>query len=121
VLLALDRHGATSVCLAPDRPQRALVDHLSRQTMAGERNMLQESARIARGKVVALAGSSHEALDALIIPGGHGVGKNLCSYLVEGVECVVDTEVAGLIDGMLAAGKPIGAICLAPVLVARVA
>lgn len=120
-LLELDRRGANIICLAPDRPQYSVMDHTRRQSVNDERNILEESARIARGAIRSLSDVRQEDLDALIIPGGHGVGKNLCRYLVDGIECAVDADVAGLINNLLDAGKPIGAICLAPVLVARVA
>ena len=120
-LLELDRQGARTVCLAPDRPQRELVDHLTRKALVGSRNTLQESARIARGNIRPLSGFSIDDIDALVIPGGWGVGKNLCSYLIDGVDCTVDSDVALLINSLLDAGKPIGAICLAAVLIARVA
>ena len=119
-LLELDRHDANIVCIAPDHPQREIVDHVTRKAVAGQRNTLQESARIARGAIRPLSGFSSRDIDALVIPGGQGVGKNLCSYLIDGVDCSVDADVARLINSLLDAGKPIGAICLAPVLLARV-
>ena len=120
-LLELDRQGANVICIAPDRPQREVVDHLTRKAVVASRNMLLESARITRGHIRPLSGLSIDDIDALVIPGGWGVGKSLCSYLIEGVDCTVDNDVALLINSLLDAEKPIGAICLAAVLVARVA
>jgi enhancing lycopene biosynthesis protein 2 len=87
--------------------------------MAEERNCLIESARIARGKVQDIAGFTAEEYDALIIPGGFGAAKNLSNYAFTGADCTVDEQVAGAIRAMHGAGKPIGALCIAPVLLAR--
>lgn len=117
-LLALDSHGAEIVCTAPNVEQRDVIDHLTGQTMAEKRNVLVEAARIARGKIEDLARITPAVADALIMPGGYGAAKNLCSYAVDGVRAKVHPEVARVIHEFVKARKPIGAICIAPVVVA---
>jgi enhancing lycopene biosynthesis protein 2 len=119
-LLALDRAGAQVECLAPDKAQRDVVDHRSGKAMSGEsRNVLVEAARIARGKIKDVAKARAEDYDAVIVPGGFGAAKNLSSFAVEGAECSVDPGVERLLKGVHAAGKPIGLICIAPAIGAR--
>ena len=119
-LLALDHAGAEAVCLAPDVPQKHVVNHLTGQPAAGEsRNVLVEAARIARGKVRSLSGFDPAALDALVLPGGFGAAKNLCDFAFRGAECDVNPDVARVVRAVHAAGKPVGAVCIAPVILAR--
>jgi Uncharacterized protein involved in an early stage of isoprenoid biosynthesis len=119
-LLALDRAGAEAVCLAPDAAQRHVVNHLTGQPAEGEsRNVLVEAARIARGKVKSLAGFDPAPLDALVLPGGFGAAKNLCDFAFRGADCDVNPEVARVVRAVHAAGKPVGAVCIAPVILAK--
>jgi enhancing lycopene biosynthesis protein 2 len=120
-LLALDRAGVEAVCMAPDVAQLHVIDHRTGQVMEGEtRNVLTEAARICRGAVLDLAGVSVEELDGLLLPGGFGAAKNLSDFALEGAACEVLPEVARMVGGMLEAGKPVGAICIAPAVVAAV-
>jgi enhancing lycopene biosynthesis protein 2 len=120
-LLAIDRAGAEAVCMAPDIPQMHVINHLAGEPAEGEsRNVLVESARIARGNIKDMAGVQADELDALILPGGFGAAKNLCDFAVTGPDCSVNTEVARLIKEMYAAQKPIAAVCIAPAVLARV-
>ena len=119
-LLALDRAGAEAVCLAPDVAQKHVVNHLTGQPEKGEsRNVLVEAARIARGKVKDLAGFDPAGLDALVLPGGFGAAKNLCDFAFRGADCEVQPEVARVVRAVHAAGKPVGAVCIAPVILAK--
>lgn len=121
VLLALDRAGAEAVVAAPRGAQFDVVDHTTGQAAAGAgRDMLVEAARIARGKIRDLAELTPAAVDAAILPGGFGAAKNLCSFARDGAACTVHPQVAALLRGLHAARKPIGAVCIAPVIVARV-
>ncbi|MCL5269729.1 MAG: isoprenoid biosynthesis glyoxalase ElbB [bacterium] len=121
VLLALDEAGAGIVCCAPDVPQADVTDHRTQNTVPGKvRNVLEESARIARGHIRDLAQVTASDLDALVFPGGFGAAKNLCTYAADGADCQVNPDVERLLGEMLATRKPVGAICIAPVLVARV-
>ena len=118
-LLALDRAGAQAVCAAPNAPQLHVIDHLTGEVTGESRNVLVESARIARGNVADLASVTGADVDALILPGGFGAAKNLCDFAVKGAACSVHPEVARLVREVHAQGKPIGAICIAPALIAR--
>lgn len=119
-LLAIDQAGAKAVCCAPDVAQASVVDHLTKSPAAGTRNVLAESARIARGEIVNIKKVSATDVDALIFPGGFGAAKNLCSFATDGPACNVNADVERLAGEMLAAKKPIGAICIAPALLARI-
>lgn len=120
-LLAIDRHGAEAVICAPDRPQMHVVNHLTGEVATGEsRNVLVESARIARGAIRDVTEVSADELDALILPGGFGAAKNLCDFAVQGAGCEVDPGVAALVRHVHAQGKPVAAVCIAPALLARV-
>ena len=120
-LLAIDRAGAEAVCMAPNIPQMHVINHLVGEPAKGEsRNVLIESARIARGNIKDLATVQAEDIDALIIPGGFGAAKNLCDFAVKGPDCSVNAEVARLISEIHAAKKPIAAICIAPAVVSKV-
>jgi enhancing lycopene biosynthesis protein 2 len=120
-LLAIDRVGGVYRCYAPDRPQLHVVNHLTGAVAPDEtRNVLVESARIARGAITDLAQFDPAECDALILPGGFGAAKNLCGFALDGAECAVDPATERAVRLMLAAGKPIGALCIAPALLARI-
>jgi enhancing lycopene biosynthesis protein 2 len=121
-LLALDQHGAAFQCFAPDAPQAGVVDHRTgKASEAPARNMLEEASRIARlGKCTDLAAADPAAFDALLLPGGAGVAKNLCTFASQGPGGSVRPEVLRFVDAFFKAEKPVGAICIAPALVAMV-
>jgi enhancing lycopene biosynthesis protein 2 len=117
----LEKEGAELRYAAPDVDQMHVVDHLSGKEVAGaSRNVLAESARIARGDIVPVERLKVAELDALVLPGGYGAAKNLCDFATRGGECSVHPAVEGLVRAVHAAGKPIGAICIAPALIAKV-
>ncbi len=116
-LAAVDRGGAEAVFMAPDM-ELAEVNHLTGEATGAKRNVLVESARIARGKIREIGTVRADELDALIFPGGYGAAKNLCNFAEKGAEAVIHPEVKRLLREMAAAGKPICAICIAPALVA---
>jgi enhancing lycopene biosynthesis protein 2 len=118
-LLALDRAGAEIVCTAPDAQQLHVVNHISSEQMNETRNVLIESARIARGNIVDLKNLTAAQIDALIIPGGFGAAKNLSDFAVKGPQAEVHPEVQRILEQMLAAGKPVGALCIAPATLTR--
>jgi len=120
-LLALDQHGAKYTCCAPDVPQAGVVDHVTHKPAEGSRNVLHESARIARGEIVDIKSVRAADFDALVLPGGYGAARNLCDFATKGAQCSVNAEVERVVGEFLQARKPIGAICIAPALVARVA
>lgn len=119
-LLALDRAGAEVTCIAPDKDQMHVIDHHSGSPAEDQvRNVRVEAARIARGPVTAVADVDVAALDALILPGGFGAAKNLTTFATEGEGCSIDEGVDQLLEKFHAAGKPIGAMCIAPAVLAR--
>jgi len=117
-LLALDRAGVTTKCYAPN-VELDVVDHLTGEPSGEKRNVLVESARIARGEVADLAEAKADELDALLLPGGFGAAKNLSDFASKGTECDVNPALAQLVRDMHGAKKPIGAICIAPAVIAR--
>ncbi|HSD67055.1 MAG TPA: isoprenoid biosynthesis glyoxalase ElbB [Vicinamibacteria bacterium] len=120
-LLALDRQGAEAVVCAPDTPQMHVVDHRSGKVEEGaSRNVLVESARIARGAIRDIATVKADELDGLVLPGGYGAAKNLCDFAVAGPSCTAHPEVARLVCEVHAQRKPVAALCIAPAVVARV-
>ena len=120
LLLSIEQHGCEYQCFAPNRTQTEVVDHLTeKQVKNEERNILVEAARIARGKILPIEQFKAENYDALFFTGGYGVAKNLCNYAYKGVAMEVQPDVARAILEMHEAGKPIGAMCVAPVMLAR--
>lgn len=119
-LLALDQHGAEAQCIAPDAWQAHVIDHAKGSPAEGERrNILVESSRIARvGKCLDLAKADPADYDALLLPGGYGVAKNHCDFAFKGTGATVRPDVAAFLGAFFAAGKPVGAICISPALVA---
>jgi enhancing lycopene biosynthesis protein 2 len=119
-LLAIMQQGGTYKIFAPDINQHHVVNHLTGKEMPEKRNVLVESARIARGKISPLKDFDAGEFDALIIPGGFGVAKNLCTFAFQGADCSINIEVADAIKNMHAKKKPIGALCISPVLLSKV-
>ncbi len=120
VLIALDKQGAQVVCMAPNVVQAEVINHATRKPASGGRNVLEESARIARGQIRDMATVNAEQLDALVFPGGFGAVKNLSTFAKDGAGMKVNPEVARLVGEMVKAKKPIGLACIAPVLAAGI-
>jgi enhancing lycopene biosynthesis protein 2 len=120
-LLSLDRAGAKAVAMAPDVAQAKVIDHVTNEPVAGERRrVLAEAARIARGQIRAIGSVHATELDALIFTGGFGAAMNLCTFAADGKAMTVEPHVARLIGEMQAAKKPMGFMCIAPVIAAKV-
>lgn len=119
-MLSIMKRGAQYEIFAPDIDQYHVINHLNGDEMNEKRNVLVESARIARGKIKPLTEYNEEDFDALIMPGGFGAAKNLSDFAVKGPECNVNEEVARAVKNTVAAKKPLGAICISPAIVARV-
>jgi len=118
-LLALSSRGARYHCFALDQPQHHVVNCLSGSVIENEsRNQLVESARIARGAVSSLKDLKVTDFDALIFPGGFGAAKNLCNYAFAGPNARLVPEIGAVLDAFYSAKKPIGAICIAPMILA---
>jgi enhancing lycopene biosynthesis protein 2 len=120
-LFFLDQSGVKITCFAPKIKQYHTIDHCTGEVQDGEyRQVLIESARIARGEILDLSQAKVELLDGLIFPGGFGVAKNLCDFAFKKDDCQVNKDTERIIQSMHTAGKPQGFICIAPVLAARV-
>ncbi|MBK6965665.1 MAG: isoprenoid biosynthesis glyoxalase ElbB [Bacteroidales bacterium] len=119
-LLSIKKNGADYEIFAPDISQHHVVNHLTGKEMPETRNVLVESARIARGRIKPLSAFNARDFDALIFPGGFGVAKNLCSWAFDGPDCSVNAEVEKAVKDMVSLKKPIGALCISPVLLAKV-
>jgi len=119
-LYAIVRNGGEYQIFAPDIKQHHVVNHLTGEEMDEERNVLVEAARIARGNILALDKFDIDKYDALVFPGGFGAAKNLCDFAFNGSDCKVNTDIAEIIVKMHEAGKPIGALCISPVILSKV-
>lgn len=118
-LLAIDQAGASYQCFAPDVDQAHVIDHLGGDVSGETRNVLREAARIARGAIEPLSAYAAADHDALFFPGGFGAAKNLSSFAFDGAECSVNPDVERAVRDTHSAGKPIGAVCIAPVILGR--
>ncbi|MEN8189698.1 MAG: isoprenoid biosynthesis glyoxalase ElbB [Thermodesulfobacteriota bacterium] len=118
-LWAIHRNNGDYQCYAPNISQAQVLNHLTGKPMAEERNVLVESARIARGDILDLARYKADNHDGLILPGGLGAARNLSTFASNGAECSVDKDVERAIGETAAVSKPIGALCIAPVILAR--
>ena len=120
-LLAIDRAGAKSVCMAPDIDQIHVINHHNGEEMVGEkRNVVVESARIARGEIRDINAIKADDIDALVFPGGFGAAKNLSNFAEKGDECDVHPDVMRLVKEFVAKQKPQAAICIAPAMMAKI-
>lgn len=119
-LLAIDRQGGSYQCFAPDVEQYHVINHVVGAPGAEARNVLVESARIARGAILPLSQYKPGDYDAIVFPGGFGAAKNLCTFATDGPNCTVNPDAEAAIAATHAAAKPIVALCISPVLVAKV-
>jgi len=119
-MLSILQQGANYEIFAPDINQHHVVNHLTGKEMPETRNVLVESARIARGKIGTLSDLKIDAFDALILPGGFGVAKNLCDFAFKGPDCQINSQLEKIISTFHKAGKPIGALCISPVILSKI-
>jgi len=119
-LLAIARKGAQYQCFAPNVDQAHVVNHLTGEEMPEKRNVLVEAARIARGDIKPLSEYTAWDFDAIVFPGGFGAAKNLCTFAFDGEDCTVNADVEKAVRETVTAEKPIGALCISPVILAKV-
>lgn len=119
-LYAIAKYGSSYDIFAPDIEQHHVINHLTGEVTDEKRNVLVEAARIARGNIKPTSQLKVENYDAIIFPGGFGVAKNLSTFAFDGVNCKVNTEIENLIREFHKAEKPIGALCISPVVIAKV-
>jgi enhancing lycopene biosynthesis protein 2 len=119
-LLRLDQRGATVQCFAPNIAQMHVINHMTGEEMPESRNVLTESARLARGEIKDLREANAMEFDALIMPGGFGAAKNLSDFANQGAGCTVLPDVLSVAQAFAKAGKPIGMMCIAPTMAAQI-
>lgn len=119
-LYAIKKNNADYDIFAPDIEQHHVVNHITGEEMNEKRNVMVESARIARGKIKNLADFNPGDYDVLMFPGGFGAAKNFSTFAFDGPDCMVNIHVENAINSMHSAGKPIGALCIAPAIIAKV-
>ena len=119
-LLAIVKQGGSYEIFAPDTKMHHVINHITGEEMEETRNVLVESARIARGQIRDLKQFNPASFDGLLLPGGFGAAKNLSTWAFEGADASVLPEVAEAIEGMIALKKPLGALCISPVILAKV-
>jgi enhancing lycopene biosynthesis protein 2 len=119
LLLSLDQHHCEYQCFAPNRSQHDVVNHLTGEAVKEERNILTEAARIARGRILSIEDYKAEDYDGLLFSGGFGAAKNLCNYAFKGADMEVQPDVARAIVETREAGKPLGGMCISPVMFAK--
>jgi enhancing lycopene biosynthesis protein 2 len=119
-LLAIDNNGASYSCFAPDILQSTTINHLTSSPVSETRNVLEESARIARGNISPLTQLNLEEFDCILFPGGLGAITNWCDFNQKSFSCSVNEEIKNILEQAYTSHKVIGAMCIAPVLLARV-
>jgi len=119
-LLAIKQQGGEYGIFAPNIPQHHVINHLTGEEMPEQRNVLVESARIARGEIGDLKDFNPDNFDAIIFPGGFGAAKNLSTVAFDGANAKVNQDVEKAVKGMLERGKPIGALCISPAMIAKI-
>ncbi|MBI4243595.1 MAG: isoprenoid biosynthesis glyoxalase ElbB [Planctomycetes bacterium] len=118
-LYFLDKYGAQIICAAPNKEQTVVTDHVTGKSISEKRNVLVESARIARGDIKDLKTLSAKDVDGALLPGGFGAALNLSTFAKDGADCSVDSEVARFLKEIHSAKKPIAALCIAPAVIAK--
>jgi enhancing lycopene biosynthesis protein 2 len=119
-LYAIVKKGAIYDVYAPDIKQVHVIDHSKGQPMDQERNVMVESARIARGKISPLSKLNPADYDAIVLPGGFGAAKNLSTYAFDGAAMHVLPELEQVLRKMHELKRPIGAMCISPVILAKI-
>ncbi|MGN0033777.1 MAG: isoprenoid biosynthesis glyoxalase ElbB [Candidatus Limimorpha sp.] len=120
LLLALDQHNIEYHCFAPNENQYHVINHVTGETMDESRNVMVEAARIVRGDISPIEQFKADDFDALFFPGGFGAAKNLFSYAIDGANFTVNRYVEKAVKDMHTQNKPIGAMCISPIMIAKV-
>ena len=118
-MLAIEEEGATYFCISINQNQFHTVNHFTGEVVDQQRNMLEESARIARGNVIDISDVVLDDIDGLVIPGGFGSAKNFTKWAIEGPEGNILPEIKLLLINLMNIGKPILALCVSPIVVAK--
>lgn len=119
VLLSIEQNGGDYICYAPNIDQHHVINHKTGEETDETRNVLVESARIARGNISDITSAKTSLLDALVIPGGFGAAKNLTKWAFEGPDGDINSELRKVIIDMVAEGKPVVGLCMGPTVIAK--
>jgi len=118
-LLSIEELGAEAVCISLNEQQHHVINHITGEEMSESRNMLIEAARICRGKIVEIGDIAPSEIDGLVIPGGFGSAKNFTDWAFKGSEGEINPKVKLLLVNLVNIGKPIAALCVSPIVVAK--
>ncbi|WP_114417373.1 isoprenoid biosynthesis glyoxalase ElbB [Marinospirillum perlucidum] len=118
-LLRLDQLNIDYQCIAPRIPQMHVIDHSKSEEMPGDRDVFTEASRLARGELIDLADANPDDYDAVLLPGGFGVAKNFSTFATQGADCEVNPKIVAFVQAFHQADKPIGLMCIAPALTAK--
>jgi enhancing lycopene biosynthesis protein 2 len=118
-MLAIDEAGHDYQCISVNKKQHHVINHITGEEMDESRNMMVEAARIARGDIKDIRDITPQDISALLIPGGFGSAKNFSKWAFKGPDGELIPEVKQLIVDMVNAKKPVCALCVSPVLVAK--
>ena len=129
LMLAIDRRGWQYQCFAPEG-YFEVVPHIDvpddedaeEGTVVDleQRDIFVESARIARGNLLPIEDYKPADYDALALPGGMGAARNLSSFAFDGPRMMVIDSVQDAILETYRAHKPVVAMCIAPMVLAKV-
>lgn len=118
-LLAIDEMGDEAICLSIDAIQHHVINHQTGEEMKEQRNMLVESSRISRGNITSIDKINPSDIDGLVIPGGFGSAKNFTNWALQGPDGTIRNDVKLLLVNLINIGKPVVALCVSPVVVAK--
>lgn len=122
LMIAFDQAHFHVQAFAPNRSFHHVIDHAADQIVESEnRNMLVESARIARGNVLPLQELAEDDYDVICFAGGFGVAKNFCNFASEGKNAVLENDVKDILFRFIRAHKIVSALCISPILLALAA
>jgi enhancing lycopene biosynthesis protein 2 len=118
-LLAIVENGGTYQCFAPDIEQHHVLNHMNGEELKEKRNVLVESARIARGDIKPLNTYEAKDFDGLVLPGGFGAAKNLTKWAFSGPDGEINADVKKAILTTIQAKQPVVGLCMGPTVIAK--
>ena len=119
-LLAIEEAGCDYQVYAPNIDQHHVVNHFTGEETSESRNVLVESSRIVRGEIAPLEELDPDQFDALILPGGYGVAKNLSDFASTGKDVTINQSLLDICRAFCRLKKPAGYLCIAPALLPKV-
>ncbi len=119
LMIALSAQNAEMTFFAPNK-EFTPTNFLTNQPMSEKRNIMVEASRITRSQMKDLKELKPENFDGLAFPGGHGAAIHLCDWSEKKVQCSIHPLVEKAVLDFFQASKPIAAICIAPVIIAKI-